>query len=75
MGGVHGEAAVLMVGRDRELARVTRLLDHAVAGRGHLVLCTGEAGTGKTRLAALAAALAAARDVPVAWARAADRGS
>jgi DNA-binding CsgD family transcriptional regulator/tetratricopeptide (TPR) repeat protein len=64
-----------MVGRDRELARVTRLLDHAVAGRGHLVLCTGEAGIGKTRLAEEAAALAAARGVPVVWARAADRGS
>jgi DNA-binding CsgD family transcriptional regulator/tetratricopeptide (TPR) repeat protein len=64
-----------MVGRDRELARVTRLLDHAVAGRGHLVLCTGEAGIGKTRLAEEVAALAAARGVPVVWARTADRGS
>jgi DNA-binding CsgD family transcriptional regulator len=64
-----------MVGRDRELARVTRLLDDAVAGRGRLVLCTGEAGIGKTRLAEESAALAAARGVPVAWARAADRGS
>jgi len=64
-----------MVGRDRELARVTRLLDHAVTGRGHLVLCTGEAGIGKTRLAEEAAALAAARGVPVVWARVADRGS
>ncbi len=64
-----------MVGRDRELARVARLLDDAVAGRGRLVLCTGEAGIGKTRLAEEAAALAAARGVPVVWARAADRGS
>jgi DNA-binding CsgD family transcriptional regulator len=75
VGGVHGEAATLMVGRDRELARVTRLLDDAVAGRGRLVLCTGEAGIGKTRLAEEVAALATARDVPVAWARAANRGS
>jgi KaiC/GvpD/RAD55 family RecA-like ATPase len=73
VGGDHGEAAVLMVGRDRELARVTRLLDHAVTGRGHLVLCTGEAGIGKTRLAEEAAALAAARGVPVVWARVAGR--
>ncbi len=64
-----------MVGRDRELARVTGLLDDAVAGHGRLVLCTGEAGIGKTRLAEEAAALAAARGVPVVWARAADRGS
>jgi hypothetical protein len=53
-----------MVGRDRELARVMLLLDDALAGGGRLVLCTGEA-----------AASAAARGVPVAWARAADRDS
>jgi predicted ATPase len=64
-----------MVGRDRELARVTGFLDDALAGRGCLVLCTGEAGIGKTRLAEEVAAAAAARGVPVAWARAADRDS
>src|SRR5271170_2164246 len=64
-----------MVGRDRELARVTGLLDDALAGRGRLVLCTGEAGIGKTRLAEELAAAAGASGVPVAWARAADRGS
>ena len=64
-----------MVGRDRELARVMMLLDDALAGGGRLVLCTGEAGIGKTRLAEEAAASAAARGVPVAWARAADRDS
>jgi DNA-binding CsgD family transcriptional regulator len=69
---VGGELA--LVGRDGELARVTGLLDDALAGRGRLVLCTGEAGIGKTRLAEELAAAAAARDVPVAWARAADPG-
>ena len=64
-----------MVGRDRELARVMLLLDDALVGGGRLVLCTGEAGIGKTRLAEEAAASAAARGVPVAWARAADRDS
>src|SRR3984957_17646129 len=68
-----------MVGRDRELARVMLLLDDALAGGGRLVLCTGEAGIGKTRLGegarAAAAARAAAGGVPVAWARAADRDS
>ena len=64
-----------MVGRDRELARVMLLLDDALAGGGRLVLCTGEAGIGKTRLAEEGAAAAAARSVPVAWARAADAGS
>src|SRR5580700_8188894 len=52
-----------MVGRDRELARVTGLLDDALAGRGRLVLCTGEAGIGKTRLAEELAAAATARGV------------
>jgi DNA-binding CsgD family transcriptional regulator/tetratricopeptide (TPR) repeat protein len=64
-----------MLGRDHELARVMLLLDGALAGGGRLVLCTGEAGIGKTRLAEEAAAAAAARGVPVAWARAADRDS
>jgi DNA-binding CsgD family transcriptional regulator len=64
-----------MVGRDRELTRVMLLLEDALAGGGRLVLCTGEAGIGKTRLAEEAAASAAARGVPVAWARAADAGS
>jgi AAA ATPase domain len=64
-----------MVGRDRELARVMLLLDDALSGGGRLVLCTGEAGIGKTRLAEEAAASAAARGVPVAWARVADRDS
>jgi predicted ATPase len=72
---VGGHAVQLMVGRDRELARVTGVLDDVLAGRGRLVLCTGEAGIGKTRLAEELAAAAEARDVPVAWARASDQGS
>jgi AAA ATPase domain len=64
-----------MVGRDRELARVMLLLDDALAGGGRLVLCTGEAGIGKTRLAEEVAASAAARGVPVVWARAPDQDS
>jgi ATP-dependent Clp protease ATP-binding subunit ClpA len=75
MEGARGGASGPMVGRDRELARVMLLLDDALAGGGRLVLCTGEAGIGKTRLAEEAAASAAARGVPVAWARAADRDS
>jgi DNA-binding NarL/FixJ family response regulator len=75
VGSVGGGSAGPMVGRDRELARVMSLLDDALAGGGRLVLCTGEAGIGKTRLAEEAAAAAAARGVPVAWARAADAGS
>jgi AAA ATPase domain len=75
VGLVGGVASAPMVGRDRELARVMLLLDDAMAGDGRLVLCTGEAGIGKTRLAEEAAAAAAARGVPVAWARAADQDS
>jgi len=66
-------AAVLFVGRDRELARAVGLLEEARAGRGRLLLCTGEAGIGKTRLAEEAAAVAAARGAAVAWARSSDR--
>ncbi len=62
-------AAVSLVGRHRELARATGLLDEARAGRGRLLLCTGEAGIGKTRLAEETAARGAA----VAWARSSDR--
>jgi DNA-binding CsgD family transcriptional regulator len=72
---VGGETAGLMIGRDRELVRVTGLLDDALAGQGRLVLCTGEAGIGKTRLAEEATSAAAARGVPAVWARAADRDS
>ena len=69
----EGTAAVAFVGRDRELARVTGLLDEARAGRGRLLLCTGEAGIGKTRLAEETAAVAAAGGTAVAWARSSDR--
>src|SRR4029077_1091447 len=49
-----------MVGRDRELARVMLLLDDAVAGGGRLVLCTGEAGIGETRVGGGGAAVGGA---------------
>src|SRR5262249_12005825 len=38
------------VGRDQELATLRALLEHAEAGQGALVLLSGEAGAGKTRL-------------------------
>ncbi len=40
------------VGRDREIADLKAALEDAMAGRGRLVFITGEAGIGKTRLAA-----------------------
>jgi len=41
-----------LVGRDAVLAEIKALLDQARASRGGLVLVSGEAGIGKTRLAA-----------------------
>src|ERR1700733_1595313 len=74
-GGGPADVAALMVGRDRELSRVTRLFDDALAGQGRLVLWTGESGIGKTRLGGELTAAAAATGVQGAWARAADRDS
>jgi DNA-binding SARP family transcriptional activator len=45
------ERASTLVGRDPELARLEEALDSALAGRGGLVVITGEPGIGKTRLA------------------------
>ncbi len=64
-----------MVGRSQELGRLRSLLDAACAGNGRVVLCTGEAGIGKTRLAEELAAWARVSGMVVAWARATDRGS
>src|SRR3954467_4991842 len=41
----------LLVGRDRELATLTRHLDAVLTGHGSLALIAGEAGIGKTALA------------------------
>lgn len=57
------------------MARVADLLGQARAGPGRLVLCTGEAGIGKTRFAEESAAAAAALGCVVVWARSADRDS
>jgi tetratricopeptide (TPR) repeat protein len=57
-----------IVGRASDLAELHRALDDAVAGRGSLVLITGEPGIGKTRLAEELADVAASRGARVAWA-------
>jgi tetratricopeptide (TPR) repeat protein/transcriptional regulator with XRE-family HTH domain len=62
-------ATLQLVGRHRELAQVEDALEHALGGRGQMVLVTGEAGIGKTRLAQELAAIAAARDCIVATGR------
>jgi DNA-binding CsgD family transcriptional regulator len=56
-----------LVGRARELARLGSWLDRAREGVGRLVLCAGEPGIGKTRLAQELADRARAEGVPVAW--------
>lgn len=59
------------LGRDELLARVERRLDAAAEGRGGAVLLTGEAGLGKTTVAAEWARLASERGFEVLIGRAA----
>ena len=55
------------VGRDDILGQLSRVVDQVIAGRGHLLLLTGEAGIGKTTLLAEAACYAEDRGARVAW--------
>ncbi|MGE3288692.1 MAG: AAA family ATPase [Pseudonocardia sp.] len=61
-----------LVGRSAETAALRGRLAAAARGRGRLVVCTGEPGIGKTRLARELAAVALARGTAVAWARCAE---
>jgi tetratricopeptide (TPR) repeat protein len=56
-----------LVGRQRELAAVARLLDRGLDGHGERLLLTGPPGAGRTALLHAAADLAAERGVPVSW--------
>lgn len=56
-----------LVGREQELAAVQTHLAGAREGRGRLVLVTGDAGIGKTRLADEVASIAADEGFVVAW--------
>ncbi|TDO46201.1 regulatory LuxR family protein [Kribbella sp. VKM Ac-2527] len=58
-----------IVGRRAELDALRGWVDDAREGRGRLVLCAGEAGIGKTRLAQEVAGLALAQGTSVAWGR------
>lgn len=58
-----------LVGRERELDELTRLLDDAQDQRGRAALLLGEAGIGKTTLAEEVAARARARGFRVVWGR------
>ena len=70
--GATGELPLL--GRARELADLDATLEETAAGRGGLVLLTGEPGIGKTRLATALGERAAGDGHRVAWARGWDGG-
>jgi DNA-binding SARP family transcriptional activator len=67
-------AAGIFVGRERELAQLDAALADARAGRGRLVLLSGESGIGKSRLADELANRAAAAGVAVLWGRCWEAG-
>jgi len=62
--------ARVFVGREEELAVLRAALARAMAGRGTVVLVSGEPGIGKTELADRLAAAAESRGVHVVWGRA-----
>jgi DNA-binding CsgD family transcriptional regulator/tetratricopeptide (TPR) repeat protein len=59
-----------LIGRDGEVALLHERVDAAAGGRGGVVVLVAEAGTGKTRLATVAADAAAQRGWPVLTGRA-----
>jgi DNA-binding CsgD family transcriptional regulator/tetratricopeptide (TPR) repeat protein len=69
---VVARASEVFVGRVRELGELERALDAARAGSGTIVLVAGEAGIGKTRLAAELASRAGAAGSEVLLGRSID---
>ena len=63
-----------LLGREREMAALRAALASASRGRGRLVLLSGEAGIGKTRLADTFAVEARDQRRPVAWGRCWEAG-
>ncbi len=66
--GLVRRAEAKLVGRRWEMAALDAIVDRAIGGRGGVVNVVGPPGIGKSRAAREAAALAAARGVPVFWA-------
>ena len=71
--GLSGDVEALL-GREREMAALRAALASASRGRGRLVLLSGEAGIGKTRLADTFAAEAREGGARVAWGRCWEAG-
>ena len=57
----------IFVGRQQELALISRRLEEARAGRGCFIAISGEPGIGKTRLAQAAVGLGQARGFQAFW--------
>ena len=70
-----GTAGTATIGRERELARIAARLAEGAAGRGGVVLVSGEPGIGKTRLALDCSAAARAAGFRVAWGRCPESGA
>ncbi len=60
-----GREPAVLLGREREVAALTAILDQAVLGHGSAMLVRGEAGIGKTTLLAQARRLAEQRGLQV----------
>jgi predicted ATP-dependent serine protease len=56
-----------LIGREAAVAALHRLVDDALGGAGHLALIGGEAGIGKTVIAAETAGYAAERGAATVW--------
>ncbi|MBA3629439.1 MAG: AAA family ATPase [Actinobacteria bacterium] len=63
-----------LIGRERELAVLSECLEAALTGKPRLMVCRGEPGIGKTRLAEELTVRATAKGVPAVWGRAVDSG-
>ncbi len=69
VGGTASKAGDRIVGREREVESLRAWLGAARDGAGRFVLCVGEPGIGKTRLAQELASIALACGSRVAWGR------
>ena len=74
MGAVTGSSTNSFVGREREMAELRAALDDANAGRGRLIVLSGEPGIGKSRLAEEIAREAATQGMRARWGRSWEGG-